>query len=444
MTKPRQAVIIIHGIGEQRPMETLRAFVLGVLGSATGADGKPLFYSKPDLNAEGYELRRYRAFDVDEDSDFIEFYWQHLMPVGGWAFILTWLWSLMRRPAKAMPPRFLVLWWVCWLVLAAIAAAAVVAGIAALRGTPIPWLTLPSLTGMAAIVAGVLGTVVRSFVGDAAIYLNPGARTVDARNKIRASGMALLERIQKDGRYDRVVVVGHSLGSVIGYDILNFAWQRASDAFRRKVEAGGIAVGEADQPALAAAEALAVPGSITPEARRSATRALHAEQRALGVQWLVTDFVTLGSPLAHATLLLARGPQDLERRTDERELPTAPPFREDGTHFAYRRVGRVKDPAKPNDPGELASARVVDHAAVFAVTVWTNLYFPCRALFYGDLVGGPISPVLGRGVVDCAVRTGIRSGWLTHTEYWTRYADMPANAAPLVLAVTLDLQRTTF
>ncbi len=410
MTKPRQAVIIIHGIGEQRPMETLRGFVLGVLGSEIGVDSRPRFYSKPDLNAKGYERRRFRAFDADEDSDFIEFYWQHLMPVGGWAFILTWLFSLMRRPAKAMPPRFLMLWWVCWLALIAIVAAAVIGGIAEVRGTPIPWLTLPSLTGTAAIVVGVLGAVVRSFVGDAAIYLNPGARTVDARNKIRASGMALLERVQKDGRYDRVIVVGHSLGSVIGYDILNLAWQRASDAFRRKVEAGGIVVGEANQPALAAAEALAAAGSVSAEARRSATRALHAEQRTLGVQWLVTDFVTLGSPLAHSALLLARGPKDLERRTGERELPTAPPFREDGTHFAYRRAGCIKDPAKPNDPGEPASARVVDHAAVFAVIVWTNLYFPCRVLFYGDLVGGPISPVLGPGVVDCAVQTGIRSG----------------------------------
>jgi hypothetical protein len=143
MTKPKQAVIIIHGIGEQRPMETLRAFVLGVLGSETDQDGKPLFYSKPDLNAEGYELCRYRAFDAEHDSDFIEFYWQNLMPIGSGAFLFTWLWSLMSRPAKAMPPRFLILWWICWIVLAAVVIGAAIGGIAALRGTPISWLTLP-------------------------------------------------------------------------------------------------------------------------------------------------------------------------------------------------------------------------------------------------------------------------------------------------------------
>jgi hypothetical protein len=440
MTKPRQAVIIIHGIGEQRPMETLRSFVLGVLGSETGEDGKPRFYSKPDLNAEGYELRRFRAFDANEDSDFIEFYWQHLMPVGSWAFILTWLWTLMRRPAKAMPARFLILWWVCWIALVGIVTAAVAGGIATLRGTPIPWLTLPSLTGAAAMVAGALGYVVRSFVGDAAIYLNPSARTVEARDKIRASGMKLFDRLQNDGRYDRIIVVGHSLGSVIGYDILNFAWQRASDAFRRKVEAGEITAGKAEQPALAAAEA----HGLAPEVWRKATRALHAEQQKLGVKWLVTDFITLGSPLAHATMLLARGQNDLKRRTYERELPTAPPFREDGTHFSYLRVGMVKDTANPKGPASPAAARVVDHAAVFAVTVWTNLYFPCRALFYGDLVGGPIAPILGAGIRDLTVKTSVRGGLLAHTEYWNRFKSMPANAAPLMLVNVLDLNRKSF
>lgn len=440
MTKPRQAVIVIHGIGEQRPMETLRGFVLGVLGSETGDDGKPRFYNKPDLNAEGYEFRRFRAFDANEDSDFIEFYWQHLMPVGSWVFILTWLWSLMCRPAKAMPSRFLILWWVCWIALLGAFTAAGVGGIAALRGTPIPWLTLPSLTGAAAIIAGALGYVARSFVGDAAIYLNPGARTVEARDKIRASGTRLLDRLQNDGRYDRIIVVGHSLGSVIGYDILNFAWQRASDAFRRKVEAGEIMAGKAQQPALAAAEV----NGLTSEVWRKATRSLHTEQRNIGVKWLVTDFVTLGSPLAHATLLLARGPNDLKRRAEERELPTAPPFREDGTHFSYPRSGMVKNPASPNGPSSPASARVVDHAAVFAVTVWTNLFFPCRFLLYGDLVGGPIAPVLGAGIRDLTVHTGIRGGLLAHTEYWNRFKNMPANAAPLVLVDVLDLDRKNF
>jgi hypothetical protein len=321
--KPRQAVIVIHGIGEQRPMDTLRSFVLGVLGSELDADGKRRFYSKPDPNAEGFEERRYRAFSGTTDSDFIEFYWQHLMPIAAWRFVFSWLWLLMRRPVEDMPQRFAALWWICWVLLGTFLAA-LLAQIVGL----LPMHALPTLSGLVLLAAGTVGLVVRSYVGDAAIYLNPHPRTVQARNDIRQAGVALLARLHGDGRYDRIVVVGHSLGSVIGYDILNFAWQRESEALRRRIEQHGPAA-DPDQPRLTEAEQAAA-GTVTPAAWHQAVYNLHFEQRRLGARWLVTDFVTLGSPLAHARLLLARGEADFDRRVAERELPTAPPFARTG------------------------------------------------------------------------------------------------------------------
>ena len=53
----RQAVVIIHGIGEQRPMETLRAFVAGALGVDRDAL-KEFVFSKPDRIDDTLELRR--------------------------------------------------------------------------------------------------------------------------------------------------------------------------------------------------------------------------------------------------------------------------------------------------------------------------------------------------------------------------------------------------
>jgi hypothetical protein len=439
MTKPRQAVLIIHGIGEQRPMETLRSFVLGVLGPALGPDGKRRFYSKPDPNSETFELRRYRAFEGQADSDFIEFYWQHQMPVAAWRFLLSWLWPLMNRPIKSMPPRFVILWWLAWTSIVILVAAFLLA--------LLPWAGLsvtynflvPSATGIAAVVLGSVGYLVRSFVGDAAIYLNPHPRTVEARNAIRTSGVELIERLQNDGRYDRIVIVGHSLGSVIGYDILSFAWHRASEEFRKKVEAGGLPQDNPVQTALKSSETLAgqmKPGSA--EQWKAATRSLAAEMEKLGLHWIVTDFITLGSPLAHASLLLARGPGDLKRRIEERELPVAPPFREDGVQFAYARTG--KSPA-----GNKQSARVPDHAALFALTAWTNLYFPCRAFFYGDLIGGLVGPAFGMGVTDRSVVTKVSGGWLAHTHYWTRYPRFSENvdSSPVRLIEALDLDRKT-
>lgn len=442
MTKPRQAVVVIHGIGEQRPMETLRSLVLGVLGPAKRANGSRVFYSKPDPNAETFELRRYRALAGRTDSDFVEFYWQHQMPIAAWRFLFLWLWSLMTRPAKDMPRRFEVLWWVAWAAFT-LFVLAVISPLLARLGLPHLKFDLSMrLTGGAAIVAGAVGFIVRAFVGDAAIYLNPHPRTVQARNDIRSSGVELLERLHRDGRYDRIVVVGHSLGSVIGYDILSFAWHRASEQFRRKVEAGGLPPAKPkQQQQLKAAEKLAS-SAAEPNFDRIwqlKSRTLAKEMKALGLNWMVTDFVTLGSPLAHASLLLARGPQDFARRVEERELPVAPPFRENGKNFSFDRKGR-------SPQGLVRSAWVPDHASLFAFTAWTNLYFPCRAFFHGDLIGGPMRPGFGAGVTDYSVTTPIWHGWLAHTRYWSRYDGFETdwNSAPARLIGALDLARRSF
>ena len=57
----RQAVLLIHGIGEEKPMDTLRRFVDTVWTRDTavhhefaGSD----VWSKPDTVSESYELRR--------------------------------------------------------------------------------------------------------------------------------------------------------------------------------------------------------------------------------------------------------------------------------------------------------------------------------------------------------------------------------------------------
>ena len=58
---PRQAVVLIHGIGEQRPMETLRAFVKAFLKDGT-------YHSKPDTLSASFELRRLKLRRIDSDD----------------------------------------------------------------------------------------------------------------------------------------------------------------------------------------------------------------------------------------------------------------------------------------------------------------------------------------------------------------------------------------
>ncbi|QGN55628.1 hypothetical protein [Novosphingobium sp. Gsoil 351] len=137
---------------------------------------------------------------------------------------------------------------------------------------------------------------------------------------------------------------------------------------------------------LAAAEALVAKGEAKGPTWRQPVGDLRAEQRRLGSRWLVTDFVRLGSSLAHANLLLAGGGGDLASRIGRRELPTSPQFCEKPGHFSYER----------DSPRRIAAwtptARVVDHAAVFGVAAWTNQHFPCRALLkaFDDRLRGPL------------------------------------------------------
>lgn len=53
----KQAVLIIHGIGEQKPMDTLRGFVDAIIADPKPGEG-PKFWSKPDKLSELFELRK--------------------------------------------------------------------------------------------------------------------------------------------------------------------------------------------------------------------------------------------------------------------------------------------------------------------------------------------------------------------------------------------------
>src|SRR5215831_17568368 len=88
---PKQAIIVIHGMGEQMPMDTIRGFVRAVWETETGlADPKmpneTEVWSKPDARTGSLELRRIttresipdQAFPAGARTDFYELYWADL------------------------------------------------------------------------------------------------------------------------------------------------------------------------------------------------------------------------------------------------------------------------------------------------------------------------------------------------------------------------------
>jgi hypothetical protein len=416
-SKRKTAVIVIHGMGEQWPMETLRGFV-----DATWRYDKDLneswskgeTYSKPDAITGSFELRRlttryWKPRPGDDDPlrrvDFFEFYWAHLMQGNSMGAVMSWLVRLLVRSPRQVPRRLLGGWIAGLLILVASLALAL---LAALKpdfthfGIPTwAWALLATVGG------GISALWLRPVAGDAARYLSPSPGNIAARQMIREAGIDLLAKIQNTGEYDRIIVAGHSLGSVIGYDILNYAWGRLN----RKALIAAHRDNPGCQAALAqlerAADKLenAKDSGLALCAFRNAQRVYRAELARTGDAppvWLVSDFVTMGSPLSKADVLLAKDHQDLDARIALRDQPACPPQSEQGDRvcFTYKSDGE----------------RIPHHGAVFAPTIWSNIYYPNLLGLIGDFISGPVAPLLGPGIRD--IRLPIGAPVFRHLSYW--------------------------
>lgn len=80
---------------------------------------------------------------------------------------------------------------------------------------------LAALASLALLVS--LSYVLTAYVADIAVYTNMDAKSkdYDVRNKILAGSTEALKLLLKNSDYDRVLLAGHSLGSVIAYDTIN-------------------------------------------------------------------------------------------------------------------------------------------------------------------------------------------------------------------------------
>lgn len=322
----------------------------------------------------------------------------------------------------------------------------------------LPW----SLSNDWSVVAACLFVVVylalnavflQPFVGDAARYFRNSPANVAVRREIRQQAVNMLEHLHLCGNYDRIIVVAHSLGTVVAYDMLRNYFGRICRNIPCEPDEWGeifrIADSEKDQSA-ANPEVLRACGRkiIAEIAKRIATPAKKSSEADDGQKaWLVTDFVTLGSPLTHAQYLMCDGESEeglqwhFEQRVKEREFPICPPrFLDDDGRLTFR---------NPPDTGEPH----FHHGALFGLTRWTNLYFPMSELLWGDAIGGPLKEkkgkagkkeeLFGSGVGDVEVYTLPNSQveLFTHTAYWdTKRRD--GRAAPHIneLRTALDLR----
>lgn len=595
MTEKKQAVVVIHGMGEQRPMDTLRSLVTALWEKHAGltSDISNRWWIKPDERAGLKELRRITTGGIERTglpegeegkrTDFYEFYWADLMQGTTLQHLQSWVRGLLLRNPAVVPWDVMFIWiamvlsaaaglyvglkelfvrlagddtatacrvvigdidigtLACdflrsvdgWLgealgrasgameywpwILAGIALFFLIVGLISLReGQPYStrpafgvseeerntdigrlaatvvyglasiaiialFLVILAASGVwAALVAAAAGWMVHSFAvpyfGDVARYVRADPANVSRRKAIRDRGLALLHALHESDEYDRIIIVSHSLGTIVAYDLINLLWTQLGpshrnssieiarqpfeemDAYLQKVAMDDLPERERTESAVRnritefrqLQRAISARLSRVPLRRDEDGRIVHSP-------WLISDLITVGSPLSHAEFLLSRDEAGLRKLVDERVLPVCPPtleWREDRECAGRTGCGSMMYNIEKGDKS------FPHHATCFAAVRWTNIYDQAQFAFplVGDLVSGPVWQNFGSSVRTTDVpgdragsgdglwpaevsfngideyRVRIRRGVLglphlfTHTKYWAWPKDNSASA----------------
>jgi hypothetical protein len=477
---PKQAIVVIHGMGEQMPMDTIKGFVHAAWETVTDltANGLPNpveVWSKPDVRTGSLELRRITTrqsiptatFPDRVRSDFFELYWADLSAGSTLSQVEDWIAGLLlRNPFNRVPRDVFLAWIVLWLIALSILALAVATVLPdEAKVGPFNLWNFPFLNWLHGLARWKLGlaTAALSFVASSFIvpyfgrvvrYTRAKPDNIAARKAIRERGLDLLSELHNRD-YDRIIVVGHSLGSILAYDLISYFWARQQQSHTVSEGSAEFAALKALESAIADLDGQAAPSEQATTAYLKAQtefgRLLRLRPKPADpksdTRWLITDFVTLGSPLSHAEFLMAKSKDDLQKRRQDREYPTSPPLREllDPNYVpAAKKAGLplVGTPpsllAFPFGAGEWQ----LHHACPFAATRWTNIHDPARLVAFGDLISGPVAPVFGSGVIDVNLRDlRGQSRRFTHTRYWTMPGDdsKPVPEHILQLRKALDL-----
>jgi hypothetical protein len=444
-----QAVVVIHGMGEQRPMDTIKAFVRAVWETderitRNGLPHQSQVWSKPDLRTGSLELRRIttresipsRQFPRGVRTDFYELYWADLTAGSTWDQFTGWVRGLLLRPWSRVPRDVRLAWLVLWIASIVVLAILGLSGLSAEVG-------LTALAEWHGLLAPLpLGSDCGSTSWRQVVrYTRADPANIAARRDVRQRGLKLLNALHGGPYYKRIVIVSHSLGTILAHDLLSYFWAQREAA--RKIDAASPEFDALCALETAAAELDRRKAPATRDNYRAAQRCLRfalARRKpppgavspyapASDPRWLISDFVTLGSPLTHAEFLLAASRGDLERRKFERELPQCPPMREEldpkvlALACATQKLpvdstcGTNKLISFP--PPSAKDVSELHHAAPFAVVRWTNLCDPASLVYRGDIIGGPMANVFGPAIVDTDLRK-LRgpSDRFTHTKYW--------------------------
>lgn len=450
--RKKVAVVVTHGMGEQIPMETLRAFVEATWVTDSSVhwpsppDEKPEdIWIKPDVVTGSLELRRITTRwtrskadpnDKGPRVDFFEFYWADLAEGTTVHEVWDWLRTLLVRRPRQVPKGVRGAWLLLW------AAASIVTILATLALLPWPggwWHVV--FAAAAAVLGYLMQYMVSPYLGDVARYVRADPRNIAMRRAIRERGLKLLNDLHACEDYERIVLVAHSLGTVIAYDLVSFLWATRERALR--VHEGEAAFHRLRAVKEAAHELAGTTDANRVERRhayREARRAFRLALRSGGEdgslrprkpeeESLISDLVTLGSPLTHAAFLLARNDADLADKEARWLFPTNLPQFQRIESEQLAKIQARQEPVPPEvwgPPGGIFSYFISEktwslhHSAPFTAVRWTNIHDPHRMIVKGDIISGPLARVFGEGILDIDLKElRGQSPIFSHTLYWS-------------------------
>jgi hypothetical protein len=339
-------------MGEQIPMDTIKDFATAVwqkdeVITANGLPNPAEVWSKPDARTGSLELRRITnresasapEFPAGVRTDFYELYWADLTAGATWGALKAWVTGLLFRPLSRVPPHVRLAWLFLWVGSLLVVALAILTILPTSAWKETRFAALADwqwLFGAAAVaITAIVHRMGTSTFGRVVRYTRADPDNIAARAAVRDRGLRLLRALHDGPHYSRIIIVAHSLGTMLAYDLLSYFWAER-DAARTLKEGTGefdalcALEHSAKQLAEAPSDATNLRAYFVAQRelrRRLSVREAPAPNRP-DRRWLISDLITFGSPLTHAEFLIAADRDDLEIRKAARELPQSPPYRE--------------------------------------------------------------------------------------------------------------------
>ncbi|GAB4173428.1 MAG: hypothetical protein Kow00100_15070 [Geothermobacteraceae bacterium] len=232
----RTAFVVIHGIGEQNPFETLDGFARGLLQLFDRQQvGYKLSHRLRRHQEGGWTESFLRVAPKSRSKSFIdlhEVYWAYLTegkisPSEMLAWLETTLANTRRYFAENVElieayerddqiDRLVSLCkamrWAAWAY-----------PVAKVLIQPVRLFSGTVYEGLLSTLAGKFNYFLTEYFGDVAIYTTADRKSkfFNLRQRILRDSLEMLKAVLRDEEVEQVVLCGHSLGSVIAYDTLN-------------------------------------------------------------------------------------------------------------------------------------------------------------------------------------------------------------------------------